>query len=313
MRKPFPLLQMSKNTKTSGLKIAVASGKGGTGKTTVATNLTWVASGNGQNVAYVDCDVEEPNGHLFLNPQISVSEPAIRLVPEVDEAKCTYCGRCGEICQFSAIVCLGQAVVVNPDMCHACGGCKLVCPTGAISEVPREIGRIEHGDAGKVQFVRGLLNVGEAMSPPLIRQVLAAAPPADLVLIDAPPGTSCPVIASLRGSDYVLLVTEPTPFGLHDLKLAVEMVRALKLPFGVVINRADSGDNRTSAYCASNRIPILLEIPDDRRVAEAYSRGELACVGMAEYRDTFSTLLNRIGEATQTPTPAGIGAGKDNG
>ncbi len=295
------------------MKIAIASGKGGTGKTTVATNLAWVASVNGRSVAYLDCDVEEPNGHLFLNPQISISEPAIRLVPEVDEAKCTYCGRCGEICQFSAIVCLGQAVVVNPDMCHACGGCKLVCPTGAISEIPHEIGRIDRGHAGKVQFVRGLLNVGEAMSPPLIRQVLKSVPPADLVLIDAPPGTSCPVIASLQDADYVLLVTEPTPFGLHDLKLAVETVRSLKLPFGVVINRADSGDERTRAYCASHRIPILLEIPDDRRVAEAYSRGELACIGMVEYRDTFATLLNRIVEATQTPTPAGIGAGKDNG
>ncbi|NLX14168.1 MAG: P-loop NTPase [Phycisphaerales bacterium] len=290
------------------MKIAVASGKGGTGKTTVATNLAWVASDRGHGVAYLDCDVEEPNGHLFLNPRISVSEPATRLVPEVDEAKCTYCGRCGEICQFSAIVCLGRAIVVNPDMCHACGGCKLVCPTGAITEVPREMGRIDRGDAAKVQFVRGLLNVGEAMSPPLIRKVLAAAPHTDLVLIDAPPGTSCPVIASLRGSDYVLLVTEPTPFGLHDLKLAVDMVRALKLPFGVVINRADSGDERTRAYCASNRIPILLEIPDDRRVAEAYSRGELACVGMDEYREAFANLLNRILEVAQSPRQTGMGA-----
>lgn len=276
------------------MKIVVASGKGGTGKTTVATNLAWVASDRGHSVAYLDCDVEEPNGHLFLNPQISVSEPATRLVPEVDEAKCTYCGRCSEICQFSAIVCLRRAIVVNPDMCHACGGCKLLCPTGAITEIPHEIGRIDRGDAGKIRFVRGLLNVGEAMSPPLIRQVLATSPQADLILIDAPPGTSCPVIASLRGSDYVLLVTEPTPFGLHDLKLAVEMVRALKLPFGVVINRADSGDDRTRAYCASNRIPILLEIPDDRRVAEAYSRGKLIVETLPEYRDPLGNLLDKV-------------------
>lgn len=274
--------------------LAVASGKGGTGKTTVATNLAYVASLNGQRVAYVDCDVEEPNGHLLLKPEITSRNPAVRLVPKVDQAKCTLCGLCGEICQYSAIVPLGNTVLVYPELCHACGGCVLVCPTGAITERPREIGRLETGNAGPVRFVHGLLNIGEAMSPPLIRQVKQAAPEADLVLVDAPPGTSCPVIESVRGADYVLLVTEPTPFGLHDLKLAVEMVRALKMSFGVVINRAGMGDTQTAGYCQANRIKVIGEIPDDRRIAEAYSRGEMICEALPEYQSLFEDLLKRI-------------------
>ncbi len=274
------------------MKIAIASGKGGTGKTTVATNLAYVASRNGRTVAYLDCDVEEPNGHIFLKPQLVSTEPIGLLVPKVEESKCTRCGKCGEICQFSAIVCIGEKVLVYPDLCHACGGCALVCPTGAISETPREMGRLERGKAGAVDFVQGLLNVGEAMSPPLIRQVKAAAPAADWVIIDSPPGTSCPVIESVRGADFVLLVTEPTPFGLNDLKLAVEMVRALCLPFGVVINRAGLGDRRTREYCQAHRIEILAEIPDDRRIAEAYSRGQMVCEALPEYRSVYVEILD---------------------
>jgi len=276
------------------MKIAAASGKGGTGKTTVSTNLAHMASLDGRRVVYVDCDVEEPNGHLFLKPEITSKTPVVRLVPEVDKSKCTLCGMCGEICEYSAIVPVGQTVLVYPDLCHACGGCVLVCPTGAITEVSREIGQLETGHAGDIQFVHGLLNVGEIMSPPLIRQVHQAIPDVDLVLIDAPPGTSCPVIESVRGSNYVLLVTEPTPFGLNDLKLAVDMVRALKLPFGVVINRADMGDNQTVRYCEANRIEIITEIPDDRRIAEAYSRGTMICEALPEYRSLFEGLLKRV-------------------
>ena len=278
------------------MKIAIASGKGGTGKTTVATNLARVASGNGRSTAYLDCDVEEPNGHIFLKPQISENRAIGNLVPTVDEATCIHCGKCGEICQYSAIVCVGEKVLVYPELCHACGGCMLVCPVDAIGETLREMGRLETGQAGSVRFVHGLLNVGEAMSPPLIRAVKAAGPDVDLVIIDAPPGTSCPVIESVRGSDFVLLVTEPTPFGLNDLKLAVEMVRALKLPFGVVINRADLGDRQTHSYCTASRIKILAEIPDDRRIAEAYSRGEMACDAVPEYRAVFARLLGAIGQ-----------------
>ena len=276
------------------MNIAIASGKGGTGKTTVATNLAYVASRDGRTVAYVDCDVEEPNGHLFLKPQFASSEPIGRLVPKVDEGKCTLCGKCAEICQYSAIVCVGQKVLVYPELCHACGGCVLVCPVDAISETSRPMGKLEKGEAGGIHFVHGLLNVGEAMSPPLIRQVKAAVPEADLVVVDSPPGTSCPVIESVRGADFVILVTEPTPFGLNDLTLAVEMVRALGLSFAVVINRADVGDGETKRYCAAQRIGILAEIPDDRQVAEAYSRGEMVCEAIPRYRDLYGELLSRV-------------------
>ena len=261
------------------MRIAVASGKGGTGKTTVA---------------YVDCDVEEPNGHLFLKPHIASSNPFGRLHPVVDQGKCTHCGLCGEICQYSAIVCVGEKVLVHPELCHACGGCLRVCRPGAITEVLRDSGRIETGQAGPIRFVHGVLNIGEAMSTPLIRQVKAEAPGADLVVIDSPPGTSCPVIESVRNVDFVLLVTEPTPFGLNDLKLAVEMVRAMKLSLGVVINRAGSGDERIREYCHVQNIEALAEIPDDRRVAEAYSRGILACDAVPGFRARIESLWARL-------------------
>ena len=276
------------------MRIAVASGKGGTGKTTVATNLAYIASRNGQSVAYLDCDVEEPNGHIFLKPRISSSKPIGNLIPEVDEAACTHCGKCGEICQYSAIVCIGERVLVYPELCHACGGCALVCPVDAIAETPREMGKLETGQAGPIRFVQGVLNVGEVMSPPLIKEVRAAAPDVDLVIVDVPPGTSCPVIESVLGSDFVLLVTDPTPFGLNDLRLAVEMIRALKLPFGIVINRADVGDGQTAQYCRGQRIDVLAEIPDDRHIAEAYSRGEMICEAIPKYRDLYGDLLTEL-------------------
>ena len=231
------------------MKIAIASGKGGTGKTTVATNLAHVAARNGQSVAYLDCDVEEPNGRIFLQPEITHSKAVHMLIPQVDEAKCTLCGKCAQICQYSAIVRLGKKVLTFPELCHACGGCSLVCSDDAITEVPREVGLLETGQAGSIQFVQGTLNIGEAKSPPVIKAVKTAAPEVDLVIVDAPPGTSCPVIESLRGCDSVVLVTEPTPFGLNDLKLAVEMVRALEMPFAVVINRAGIGDRAVHEYC----------------------------------------------------------------
>jgi MinD superfamily P-loop ATPase len=278
------------------MKLAIASGKGGTGKTTVATNLAWVAGCNGRHVAYLDCDVEEPNGHLFLNPEITSSVPFGRLHPVVDEDKCTHCGQCGEICQYSAIVRVGEKVLVHPELCHACGGCLRVCRPGAITEVLRDGGRIETGQAGPILFVHGLLKIGEAMSTPLIRRVKAEAPGADLVIIDSPPGTSCPVIESVRNADFVLLVTEPTPFGLNDLKLAVEMVRAMKLSLGVVINRVGSGDERIREYCRGQNIEILAEIPDDRRVAEAYSRGILASDAVPGFRARMEGLWARLSD-----------------
>ncbi|OHB73242.1 MAG: (4Fe-4S)-binding protein [Planctomycetes bacterium RBG_13_63_9] len=276
------------------MQIAIASGKGGTGKTTVATNLAWIASRSGWSTAYLDCDVEEPNGHIFLKPEIADRRAVGSLVPLVDVEKCTLCGECGEICQYSAIVRVGEKVLVYPELCHGCGGCSLVCPADAITEVSRDIGVLETGRAGSVQFVQGLLNVGEAMSPPLIKAVKSTALQVDLTIIDAPPGTSCPVIEAVRGVDFVVLVTEPTPFGFHDLKLAVEMVRALKLPCGVVINRAGLDGSDMRSYCSTQRIPILREMPDDRELAEAYSRGEMACEALPKYESMFAGLLETI-------------------
>lgn len=280
------------------MRISIASGKGGTGKTTVATNLALAASGDGHRVAYLDCDVEEPNGGIFLKPQITHCSRVATQIPQVDEAKCTLCGRCGEICQYSAIVFLGKKVLVFPELCHACGGCSLVCPDDAITEVPRNVGLVETGVAGQIHFIQGTLNVGEAMSPPVIRAVKATAPNVDLVITDVPPGTSCPAIASIRDCDFVILVTEPTPFGLNDLKLAVDMVRALELPFGVVINRAGLGDRGAQHYCREESIKTLAEIQDDRRVAEAYSRGELVCHTLPEYAAVFAELLEAVSAET---------------
>ena len=285
------------------MKIAVSSGKGGTGKTTVATNLAITAARAGRSVGYLDFDVEEPNGFLFLKPQIDETRPVSVSIPNADAEKCNGCGQCGRICQYSAIVVMDKKVLVFPELCHGCGGCWLVCPTGAITESYRQTGQLELGKAGDVHCVQGLLNIGEAMSPPVIRAVKEAAPEVDFLVVDSPPGTSCPVIESVRDSDFVLLVTEPTPFGLNDLKLAVEMVRALKLPFAVVINRADIGDGETKAYCTRQRIEVLAEVPDDRQVAEAYSRGEMACNVIPKYRELYSDLLNSL--AKRVPAYAG--------
>ncbi|MFO7907678.1 MAG: P-loop NTPase [Planctomycetota bacterium] len=276
------------------MRLAVSSGKGGTGKTTVATNLAVTAARTGRTVGYLDCDVEEPNGFLFLEPQINETRPVNVSIPKVDIEKCNGCGQCGRICQYSAIVSMDKQVLVFAELCHGCGGCWLVCPTRAITEFHRQTGQLLLGKAGDVHCVQGLLNIGEAMSPPVIRAVKEAAPEVDFLVIDSPPGTSCPVIESVRDSDLVLLVTEPTPFGLNDLRLAVKMVRALKLPFAVVINRADIGDGETKAYCARQRIEVLAEVPDDRQVAEAYSRGEMACDAIPKYRQLYSDLLDRV-------------------
>jgi MinD superfamily P-loop ATPase len=276
------------------MKIAVASGKGGTGKTTVATNLAQVAAVDGCAVAYLDCDVEEPDGHLFLKPTITRQQSINKLLPLVDLDRCTFCGRCSQVCRYGAIACVNKQVLIFAELCHSCGGCVLVCPVEAMREVPKPIGELRLGTAGSIQFVEGRLNVGEAMSPPAIRAVKAVRIEADLTILDCPPGTSCPAIEGVRGNDLVLLVTEPTPFGLNDLKLAVEMVRELRLPMAVVLNRCDIGDDRVRQYCMSEQIAILAEIPDDRAVAEAYSRGQLACVAVPSFADHIHALLKRL-------------------
>ena len=276
------------------IRIAVASGKGGTGKTTIATNLAVVLAETGLPVAYVDCDVEEPNGHIFLKPTIQKCQDVSIPVPEVDESRCTLCGACGTACRYSAIVALPKKILTFPKLCHSCGGCSLACQEGAIREVPRVIGVVEEGVSGHVTFLQGKLNIGEAMAPPVIRAVLDAAPKDRTLVLDAPPGTSCPVIESIKTSDVVLLVTEPTPFGLNDLKLAVEVVRELGLPFGVAVNRIGTGDNGVFDYCASERIPVLLEIPNDRAIAHAYSRGELAVTALPRLKPILLDLFEKL-------------------
>jgi MinD superfamily P-loop ATPase len=271
--------------------LAIASGKGGTGKTTVAVNLARVFA---RALQLLDCDVEEPNGHLFL-PGAARGEEIVSIpVPQVDESLCDGCGECGRFCAYHAIISYGSKPLVFPEMCHGCGGCMLVCPKKAIREIPRRIGIIEKRQAGAVTLIQGRLAVGEAMSPPLIRAVKKRLDPSLPAILDAPPGTSCPVIVTLRGADFILLVTEPTPFGLHDLKLAVDMVRELGIPFGVLVNRAGSGDDRVHVFCRGENIPILAEIPDDRRIAEAYSRGELIVEALPEYHDLFAGLAEKL-------------------
>ena len=276
------------------MKIVIASGKGGTGKTTIATNLACSIAQKGKEVQYLDCDVEEPNGHIFLKPDIRETQNATISVPKVDTELCDGCGKCGQLCQYSAIICLKDTPLVFEQLCHSCGGCMLVCPTDAITETQIPIGFVESGTADSVKFVQGRLNIGDVRSPALIKKVKERAANDGLVIIDAPPGTSCPVIEAVNGADFCLLVTEPTPFGLNDLKLAVEMVQALKLPFGVVINRADLGDSETRLYCDTNNIMVLAEIPDDRRIAEAYSRGNMICEVLPKYNRIFESLLNKI-------------------
>jgi MinD superfamily P-loop ATPase len=271
--------------------ISVASGKGGTGKTTVSTNL---ALSLGSQVQLLDCDVEQPNAHLFIKPVFDRTQTVTTPVPAVDMSKCTFCGKCGEICKFKAIVVVGETVLPFEELCHSCGGCMAVCPEKAITEKGRELGVIQRGFYNGIEFIHGKLRVGEAMAPPLIRQVLSYADGDRLTIVDAPPGTSCPVIESMKHSDFVLLVTEPTPFGLHDLKLAVGAVKILDIPCGLVINRADVGDEKAREYAAGEKIPILMEIPFERRFAEAYSRGDMIVDVMPEWKDKFRELFEKI-------------------
>ena len=276
--------------------VAVASGKGGTGKTTVAVSLARSLHGN---VRLLDCDVEEPNCLIFLKPHLADRKPVAVPVPLVDLTKCTACGRCAEICQYNAVAVVKTGPLVFPELCHGCGGCALLCPAGAVSEDSREIGVLESGHAGKMEFVHGRLRPGEAMSPPLIRAVRKHALPDRINIIDSPPGTSCPVITAIKDSDYLVLVTEPTPFGLHDLTLAVETARKMHLPFGVIINRADVGDLRVRDYCRRQGISVLLEIPHDRRIAEAYSRGQPMVEALPESRRDFLSLMDRVRDSVQ--------------
>jgi len=277
------------------MMISVASGKGGTGKTLVATNL---AASIG-SVELLDCDVEEPNSYLFF-PDLEEMESSDCNVPipVIDEDRCTRCGRCSEFCAYHALAVFPKEVLLFPELCHGCGGCDLVCPEGAVSMGARAIGKIHRARSGGVRLLWGELFVGEPMATPLIRAVKAEAR-GDLLLVDSPPGTACPVIEAVRGSDFCLLVTEPTPFGLYDLSIAVQVVRRMEIPCGVVVNRGGIGDRGVYDYCEREGIPILLEIPMKREIAELTSRGVLFSKVMVEWQEKFVHLLERIEEAAE--------------
>jgi MinD superfamily P-loop ATPase len=275
--------------------ISVASGKGGTGKTLVATSLA-LSLKNRSRVQLLDCDVEEPNDHVFMKPTITRREAVSIPVPSVDEGKCTYCGRCAEVCAYNAIAVMKQNVLVFPELCHGCGACSYLCPEKAISEVTNEIGIIEMGHADGVVFIHGKLAIGEAMAPPIIRKVKEHAIHEGTTIIDVPPGTSCPVTEAVKDSDFCLLVTEPTPFGLNDLILAVETVRQLGIPCGIVLNRAGVGDGKTEEYCRKENIPILLTIPLSTEIAGFYSKGIPLVEGLPRWKSSFRELFNNIGE-----------------
>lgn len=312
--------------------ISFASGKGGTGKTTIAINfaLSLSQESNHPTIQFLDCDVEEPNAAIFLKPKFTETVSVGIPVPVVDFKKCTYCGKCAEICAYNAIAVVNPVgytqtkrnttnietsptstnqvkrnVLIFSELCHGCGGCTLLCPENAISETNREIGIMQIGKAGTIEFIHGKLNIGEPMAPPLIREIKQKAfgetvkrrngeTNHQVTIIDVPPGTSCPVIEAVKGSDFSILVTEPTPFGLHDLKLAVETLRKINIPFGVVINRDGIGDSKTDQYCKKENIPVLMRIPMDREIAIAYSNGIPLIKINTKYEAKFSELYKKI-------------------
>jgi MinD superfamily P-loop ATPase len=275
--------------------IAVASGKGGTGKTTIATSLARAVSP--AQTVFLDCDVEAPNAHLFLEPALSLRQEVSLLIPQVDNKRCTACGKCAEVCQYHAIVLLAGETLVFPELCHGCGSCALNCPENAISEVPDAIGVLESGPTScGIKFARGVLNVGEPMAVPVIRQLKnwLGAHNQPLTIRDVPPGTSCPVVESLLGADFTILVTEPTPFGLHDLKLAARLVKQLNQSAGVVINRDGIGDNRVEEFCREAGLPVMMRIRFDRRIAEALAQGKTLVETFPEFLPQFRELYSQI-------------------
>lgn len=278
------------------MRIVVASGKGGTGKTTVATSLALVAAEQ-ETVRFMDCDVEAPNAGLFLDPVWEKRKEVGLLIPQVYEAACTFCGKCADICQFHAIAVIGKKTLVFPELCHGCGSCTLVCPENAISEELDVMGVLESGPATRgIDFAQGEMNIGEPMAVPIIRELkkwTPANPPA-IEIRDAPPGASCPVVESIRGADFVLLVTEPTPFGLHDLKQVAGAVKELGIPAGVIVNRDGIGDNAVETYCAESGLPVLMRIPMDRQVAEGIAQGHTLVEVRPEFGPALRDLLGQI-------------------
>jgi len=283
------------------MRIAVASGKGGTGKTTVAVNLAVTAAKVGLRTAYVDCDVEEPNGHIYLKPEKGLSLPVAVEVPEIDESKCTVCGKCRDICEFRAIAVLGDRVLIFPELCHGCGGCFLVCPVDAMEHSSRHVGMVETGAAKiascgdmEISFVQGILKVKEAMPLPVIREVKKHIPGRDIVIIDCPPGNSCPMVESVRGADRVILVTEPTPFGFNDLEIALKTVREMNIPVDIILNRCDPDSSLPVDIFAGLGSEIIARIPESREMAQIGSTGGIAVFESTEFAGTMDKILEKI-------------------
>jgi len=275
--------------------ISVGSGKGGTGKTSVAVNLALSLG----DVKLLDCDVEEPNAHLLLHPEINKKEPVYTSIPKVDRQLCNTCGECTKFCQFNAIFVAPEKILVFPDLCHSCGGCALVCPKKAITWEKHRIGMLNFGTRDGVDLIYGELEVSKHLAVPVIIAVKKQIKAAENVILDSPPGTSCPFVETVSGSDFCLLVTEPTPFGLHDLKIAVDVLRKVAVPFGIIVNRAGIGDRKLYDYCVEENIRIMLEIPYERRIAELYSKGVPFSLEMTEWEKKFQLLYSEVAQLVE--------------
>ena len=282
------------------MKIAIASGKGGTGKTTIATAFAQALSKANKSVSLLDCDVEGPNSHIFIQPELDQFEDVNMLIPSVDAEICTGCGKCAEVCQFHAIVVIGGQTLVFPEMCHGCGSCTLICPEEAITEIPNRLGILEGGLSPEgIRFGHGILNIGEPMAVPVISKLKKWQDlmDAEVVLIDSPPGASCPVVESLRGADFIILVTEPTPFGLHDLRQAYKVTQELGIPAGVIINRTGIGDSGVEQYCEEVGLQIFMQIPLEREIGQGIAQGKSLLEIKPEYENRFLELHLQIIES----------------
>ena len=271
--------------------ISVASGKGGTGKTTVATNLALSVDAN---IQFLDCDVEAPNAALFLRPTLEETKPVYFSIPKLIEERCNFCGLCSKVCEWNAIACVNKKWLFFPQLCHGCGACWQLCPEKALEKTKKELGIIEKGKAGKIDFIQGKLTIGQAVSPPLIKAVKKEADPSRDIIIDVAPGTACPMVEAVKGSDFCLLVTEPTPFGFNDFVLAVAVLKELNVPHGVVINRSSIGDEKIDNFCEKNNIPIFLRIPLDKKIAKAYSEGKVLVNFDFNWKKKFNELFFKI-------------------